>query len=149
MYAAMPRDILLVVGNEIIEAPMAWRARFFEYRAYRRIIKDYFNHGAKWTTAPKPTMADELYDQVLFSSCFRTSVLVIQNFVDSFNLISRFCKIGRGGTKQLWKLVVFSNVCKYSVAFPGETVCVQLGNKKQEVVPTEFKSALNCFDYWL
>ncbi|OXB63265.1 hypothetical protein ASZ78_011214 [Callipepla squamata] len=63
MYAAMPRDILLVVGNEIIEAPMAWRARFFEYRAYRRIIKDYFNNGAKWTTAPKPTMADELYDQ--------------------------------------------------------------------------------------
>ncbi|KAL7980078.1 hypothetical protein Chor_001346, partial [Crotalus horridus] len=35
MYAAMPRDILLVIGNEIIEAPMAWRARFFEYRAYR------------------------------------------------------------------------------------------------------------------
>uniref|UniRef100_A0A8C3BHC7 Glycine amidinotransferase n=1 Tax=Cairina moschata TaxID=8855 RepID=A0A8C3BHC7_CAIMO len=63
MYAAMPRDILLVVGNEIIEAPMAWRARFFEYRAYRRIIKEYFNCGAKWTTAPKPTMADELYDK--------------------------------------------------------------------------------------
>ncbi|KPP73889.1 glycine amidinotransferase, mitochondrial-like [Scleropages formosus] len=63
MYAAMPRDILLVVGNEIIEAPMAWRARFFEYRAYRPLIKEYFQKGAKWTTAPKPTMADELYDQ--------------------------------------------------------------------------------------
>ncbi|KAM4676378.1 glycine amidinotransferase, mitochondrial [Discoglossus pictus] len=63
LYAAMPRDILLVVGNEIIEAPMAWRARFFEYRAYRSLIKDYFRRGAKWTTAPKPTMADELYDQ--------------------------------------------------------------------------------------
>lgn len=62
----MPRDILLVVGNEIIEAPMAWRARFFEYRAYRPLIKDYFQRGAKWTTAPKPTMADELYDQVTF-----------------------------------------------------------------------------------
>lgn len=43
---------------------MAWRSRFFEYRAYRSIIKDYFHRGAKWTTAPKPTMADELYDQV-------------------------------------------------------------------------------------
>ena len=32
LYAAMPRDILIVVGNEIIEAPMAWRSRFFEYR---------------------------------------------------------------------------------------------------------------------
>lgn len=64
LYSAMPRDILMVVGNEIIEAPMAWRSRFFEYRAYRSIIKDYFHRGAKWTTAPKPTMADELYDQV-------------------------------------------------------------------------------------
>ena len=64
LYAAMPRDILLVVGNEIIEAPMAWRSRFFEYRAYRPLMKEYFNKGAKWTTAPKPTMADELYDQV-------------------------------------------------------------------------------------
>lgn len=64
MYAAMPRDILMVVGNEIIEAPMAWRARFFEYRAYRPLIKEYFRKGAKWTTAPKPTMSDELYDQV-------------------------------------------------------------------------------------
>uniref|UniRef100_A0A6Q2YPM0 Glycine amidinotransferase n=2 Tax=Esox lucius TaxID=8010 RepID=A0A6Q2YPM0_ESOLU len=63
MYAAMPRDILMVVGNEIIEAPMAWRSRFFEYRAYRPLIKEYFRKGAKWTTAPKPTMADKLYDQ--------------------------------------------------------------------------------------
>lgn len=67
LYAAMPRDILLVIGNEIIEAPMAWRARFFEYRAYRPVIKEYFRQGAKWTTAPKPTMSDELYDQVIFS----------------------------------------------------------------------------------
>ena len=67
MYAAMPRDILVVIGNEIIEAPMAWRSRFFEYRAYRPLIKDYFRRGAKWTTAPKPTMSDELYDQVCLS----------------------------------------------------------------------------------
>jgi len=63
MYAAMPRDILLVVGNEIIEAPMAWRSRFFEYRCYRSLMKEYFLKGAKWTAAPKPTMSDNLYDQ--------------------------------------------------------------------------------------
>ena len=45
MYAAMPRDILMVVGNEIIEAPMAWRSRFFEYRPYRKLIKEYFHKG--------------------------------------------------------------------------------------------------------
>ena len=62
LYAAMPRDILMVVGEEIIEAPMAWRSRFFEYRAYRPLLKEYFRLGAKWTTAPKPLMSDELYD---------------------------------------------------------------------------------------
>ena len=62
MYAAMPRDILTVIGEEIIEAPMAWRSRFFEYRAYRPLLKEYFRQGAKWTTAPKPLMSDELYD---------------------------------------------------------------------------------------
>ncbi|XP_039260255.2 glycine amidinotransferase, mitochondrial-like [Styela clava] len=62
LYSAMPRDILIVIGEEIIEAPMAWRSRFFEYRAYRSIVKDYFRRGAKWTTAPKPEMKDDLYD---------------------------------------------------------------------------------------
>ena len=52
----------MVIGDEIIEAPMAWRSRFFEYRAYRPLIKEYFKQGARWTTAPKPQMADQLYD---------------------------------------------------------------------------------------
>ena len=59
----MPRDILLVVGNEIIETPMSWRSRFFEYRAYRPLIKEYFKQGARWTTAPKGQMSDELYNE--------------------------------------------------------------------------------------
>ena len=63
LYAAMPRDILTVIGNEIIEAPMAWRSRYFEYRPYRSLIKEYFKSGAKWTTAPKPTMSDKLYNE--------------------------------------------------------------------------------------
>ena len=65
-HAAMPRDSLIVIGDEIIEAPMAWRSRFFEYRAYRPLIKEYFLNGARWTTGPKPLMGDELYDQVSF-----------------------------------------------------------------------------------
>jgi len=63
LYAAMPRDILMVVGTELIEAPMAWRSRWFEFRAYRALLKEYFKAGAKWTSAPKPQMSDELYDQ--------------------------------------------------------------------------------------
>jgi glycine amidinotransferase len=59
---ACPRDVLLVVGDEIIEAPMTQRARYFEFRAYRTLLKEYFRGGARWTTAPKPLMTEELYD---------------------------------------------------------------------------------------
>jgi glycine amidinotransferase len=60
---ACPRDLLLVIGNEIIEAPMAQRARYFEFRAYRSLLKNYFSQGARWTAAPKPLMSDSLYDE--------------------------------------------------------------------------------------
>jgi len=58
---ACPRDVLLVIGDEIIEAPMAQRARYFEFRAYRRLVVEYFRQGMRWTAAPKPLMADDLY----------------------------------------------------------------------------------------
>ncbi|MDQ3819853.1 MAG: amidinotransferase, partial [Acidobacteriota bacterium] len=59
--SACPRDVLLVIGDEIIEAPMAQRARYFEFRAYRSLLQDYFKRGARWTAAPKPLMTDQLY----------------------------------------------------------------------------------------
>lgn len=62
LYCCMPRDIILTIGNELIESPMAWRSRFFEYRAYRSLMKEYFQKGAKWTATPKPLMSDDLYD---------------------------------------------------------------------------------------
>ncbi len=62
LYAAMPRDCLLVVGDEIIEAPMAWRSRYFETHAFRTLIKEYFQRGARWTAAPHPELHDELFD---------------------------------------------------------------------------------------
>jgi len=61
LYAAMPRDVALVVGDMIIEAPMAWRCRHFEIHAYRSLILDYFERGARWIAAPKPRLADNLY----------------------------------------------------------------------------------------
>lgn len=61
VYGAMPRDLLLVAGNEIIETPGAWRSRYFELFAYRSLLKHYFRNGAKWTSAPKPELADDLY----------------------------------------------------------------------------------------
>jgi glycine amidinotransferase len=59
-----PRDSLIVIGDEILEAPMSYRSRFFEYRAYRPLLHEYFRAGAKWTAAPKPLMTPELYADV-------------------------------------------------------------------------------------
>ena len=61
LYAGMPRDGLMVVGDTIIEAPMSWRCRYFEADAYRSLIKDYFRHGARWLAGPRPQLTDELY----------------------------------------------------------------------------------------
>lgn len=61
LYAAMPRDVLLIVGDELIESPMAWRSRSFEPLAYRSLAKRYFRDGARWTAAPRPTLEDATY----------------------------------------------------------------------------------------
>lgn len=60
--AANPRDVFLVVGNEIIEAPMADRTRYFESWAYRSLLKEYLQAGAKWVAAPKPQLLNAQYD---------------------------------------------------------------------------------------
>ncbi|MEW2284116.1 amidinotransferase [Streptomyces sp. NPDC047841] len=58
-----PRDSLLVVGDEIIETPMAWPCRYFETHSYRSLLKEYFRRGARWTAAPKPQLTDELFEK--------------------------------------------------------------------------------------
>jgi len=57
-----PRDGLLVIGNEILETAMGWRARYFEIQAYRSLLHEYFKAGARWTAAPKPQLADSYYN---------------------------------------------------------------------------------------
>lgn len=60
--ASVPRDVMIVLGDEILESTMCWRSRYFEILAYRSLIKEYFRAGARWTAAPKPRMTGELYD---------------------------------------------------------------------------------------
>lgn len=61
LYNAMPRDVLLVIGNDIIECPLAWRSRYCEVFGYRDLLKEYFKKGAKWSSGPKPELKDEFY----------------------------------------------------------------------------------------
>lgn len=60
--SANPRDVFFVIGNEIIEAPMADRSRYFETWAYRALLKKYFTAGSRWTSVPKPQLLDNQYD---------------------------------------------------------------------------------------
>ncbi|GAA1461778.1 hypothetical protein NE857_02065 [Nocardiopsis exhalans] len=62
-FNADVRDVLLVVGDEIIEAPMALPPRYFEHFKYRSLLQRYFERGGRWTAAPKCTMGQWMYDQ--------------------------------------------------------------------------------------
>ena len=54
----------MVIGDEFIESAMAWRSRYFEMFAYKKLLTEYFHQGAKWTSAPKPTIRDEMFVKV-------------------------------------------------------------------------------------
>lgn len=58
-----PRDTLLVVGNEIIEAPLCWQSRVYEKFAYRDILADYHARDPNflWSSAPHPSVPDKLF----------------------------------------------------------------------------------------
>lgn len=58
-----PRDILLTVGNEILEATQSYRCRWFEYLAYRPLLNQYYEEdpAMKWEAAPKPRLTDADY----------------------------------------------------------------------------------------
>jgi N-dimethylarginine dimethylaminohydrolase len=61
-YNFCPRDILLVVGDHIIETPNVIRSRALETFSYRTMMIDYLKSGAKWYSAPKPMLLDALFE---------------------------------------------------------------------------------------
>ncbi len=61
--ALMPRDVLLVIGDQIIEAPMGWRSRYHENHAYKDLCKEYFQAGARWVAAPRPQLGGRSYQE--------------------------------------------------------------------------------------
>lgn len=64
MFGCMPpRDLLLTVGNEILEATMSFRSRWFEYLCYRPLLEQYYKEDSKfrWEAAPKPRLTERTY----------------------------------------------------------------------------------------
>jgi len=92
---ACPRDLLLVIGDEIIEAPMAQRARFFEYRAYRTLMAEYFRRGARWTAVPKPLMSDRLYDETPLGGTFDYAAAPLLTEIEPAFDAASFVRFGR------------------------------------------------------
>ena len=64
MFGCMPpRDLLLTVGNEILEATMSARSRWFEYLCYRSLLEQYYKEdpNMRWEAAPKPRLTERSY----------------------------------------------------------------------------------------
>jgi glycine amidinotransferase len=64
MFGCMPpRDLLLTVGPEILEATMSLRSRWFEYLVYRPLLERYFQEDPdfRWEAAPKPRLTEGTY----------------------------------------------------------------------------------------
>ena len=61
-YNYCPRDIMLVIGDQIIETPNVIRSRAQETFSYRALMVDYLKSGARWYSAPRPMLRDSLFD---------------------------------------------------------------------------------------
>jgi N-dimethylarginine dimethylaminohydrolase len=61
-YNYCPRDIFLVIADQIIETPNVLRSRTLESFSYREMLLGYMKSGAKWYSAPKPMLLDSLFE---------------------------------------------------------------------------------------
>ncbi len=77
-YNYCPRDVLLVVGDTIIETPNVIRGRSLETGSYRRLLMEYYDSGARWFSAPKPLLEDHLFE-------FDPAAPAPQNFEPAFD----------------------------------------------------------------
>jgi glycine amidinotransferase len=93
--SANPRDPFLVIGDEIIEAPMADRSRYFETLAYRSLFTEYFRAGARWTAAPKPRLSDAQFQHDFKPASYGGPLrFVVNEFEPTFDAAD-FVRCGR------------------------------------------------------
>ena len=62
--AANPRDLTLIMGNEIVEAPGTMRCRYYEYLYMRPLFEKYYREDPEcmWVSAPRPRLTDDSYE---------------------------------------------------------------------------------------
>ena len=69
MYNYCPRDVLLVIDDLVIEAPMVYRSRQAEAISYWRLRQRALEGNTRWISAPRPRL------------------LVHENYVDNGNIV--------------------------------------------------------------
>ena len=79
-----PRDIFLVLGNNIVEVPSVMRSRIFETWSYNKILRRAFDDGAKWFSAPKQIIEDNSFD---FSDLSKPTLMNNEILFDAPNVI--------------------------------------------------------------
>lgn len=87
-YNYCPRDVILPIGDLIIETPMALRSRYYESFAYREHLLAYFKSGAKWISAPRPRLLDDTYNTISGGSSIISN---IEPIFDAANVL----RVGR------------------------------------------------------
>ena len=135
-----PRDVILTVGSEMLEATMSYRSRWFEYLCYRPLLQRYYDEdpNMRHEAAPKPRLTDASYKENYLSdditSDERLAMVARKDFVTSeeeplFDAADclRFDKdliVQHGFTTNLkginWLSRHFSEHRVHTVNFPGD-----------------------------
>lgn len=100
-YSYCPRDVALIVGSTIIEAPSPQRARYVELFGMRELFMALQQRGARWISAPKPQLNDALYES---DDSGRPLLGEIEPVFDAANIIRLgqdiFYQVSRSGNEQ-------------------------------------------------
>lgn len=118
--SANPRDVFLVVGNYIIECPMADRGRYFEAFPYRKILKELSSKGWNWIAAPRPMLSNALYKSDNCSD-FPYSITEFEPTFDGAD----FMRFGNNIIGQISHVTNYSGV-KWLQSFLGDKYKVHL-----------------------
>ena len=87
-YTWCPRDLLLPLGNLMIECPSPTRARYFETRAYHHVMLEAIADGVEWIAAPKPILADNTFT---FEDLAKPTLRNLEPVFDAPNIV----RVGR------------------------------------------------------
>jgi N-dimethylarginine dimethylaminohydrolase len=60
-YNFCPRDLFISIDRWLIEAPMTLRCRQFETLSFKPLMLNLMQRGARWISAPRPRLTDEVY----------------------------------------------------------------------------------------